>query len=305
MFDNRIALDKIAEITTEYLGNEYVPKFCCMSENTTYIVYKNLMPKYTIRISRPNYRTKSQLQSEIDWLLILNKENMPVIEPVKINNKYINKFHNYYVAVFKYIKGDMPKYNDANIMYEAGKLAALLHISPKPQKPDRPVWSVENMTGMNGLWGNWRENTLLKNEDKKIIEKKLNKIKSNIDNYKTDKYGLIHIDLRMTNLIMGKKYYAIDFDDCGYGYYIQDLASALSFMEDSDKLDELKNAWYKGYEEVSNLSHNDKNIADSFIILRRIQLLAWITSHKDSDYVKTVSDGFVERTMSLIDRIEI
>lgn len=300
MFDNRNLLNKIADTTAEYLGNEYISKFCCMSENVTYIAYKNGIPKYTIRISRPLYRTLSELQSEIDWLLLLQKTDMPVPKPAEINSCYVNKIKGHYVVVFKYIDGVMPQYNDCNVMYEAGRLAALLHKSTKPENADRPIWSVENMTGINGLWGNWRENGQLNERDKNIIENKLNKIKEKINNYKTNKYGLIHIDLRMTNIVMGDKCYAIDFDDCGYGYYIQDLASALSFVEDSDKLEELKEAWYKGYEEISSLTDEDKAIADSFIILRRIQLLAWITSHKDSDYVKTVCEGFVERTMEII-----
>ncbi len=300
MFKDRNLLNKIAENITEYIGDEYICKFCCMSENVTYIAYKNNIPEYTIKISRPLYRTQSELQSETDWLLMLNNINMPVPVPVKINSNYVNKINEHYVVVFKYIKGEMPEYNDCNIMYEAGRLAALLHKAPKPENSDRPVWSAENMTGKKGLWGDWRENEDLSENDKNIIENKLNEIKLNIHNYKTNKYGLIHFDLRMTNIVIGKKFYAIDFDDCGYGYYIQDLASALSFMEDSNKLYELKDAWYKGYEEIAPLSDEDKNMADSFIILRRIQLLAWITSHKESDYVKTLYKGFAKKTMEIL-----
>ncbi len=305
MFNDRKKLNTIASITAEYIGKDYKAKFCHMSENATYIDYKDNTPQYTIRISRKGCRTYSELNSEIEWLLLLQSEFMPVPKPIKINKQYINTIENHFVVAFKYINGKLPEYNDTSVMYQCGKLAALLHKSPKPENADRPIWSLENMTGKNGLWGDWRENKELNEKDKINIEKVLEKIKQNISSYKTDKYGLIHIDLRMTNIIIGDKYYAIDFDDCGYGYYIQDLASALSFMEDSPKINELKEAWYKGYEEILPLTLNDKEMADSFIILRRIQLLAWITSHSDSDYVKTVSSGFVSKTMKLINNINL
>jgi len=214
--------------------------------------------------------------------------------------RYVNYIDGYFVTLFEYIDGEMPEYNDINVMYECGRLAALLHNSVKPDYIDRPVWSIDNMTGENGLWGNWRLNSELTEADIILIDNIIEESKLKINDYKTNKYGLIHIDLRMTNLIKSDKFYAIDFDDCGFGYYIQDLAAALSFMETSDNIDELKSVWYKGYEEISFLTDEDKAMVDTFIFLRRIQLLAWITSHCESDYVKTVSKGFVKETMKFV-----
>lgn len=298
MFRDRNLLNQIASKTTKLIDKRYICEFLYMSENVTYIVYNGIVPLYTIRISRPSYRTFAQLKSEIDWLIMLS--GMPVPEPVKVEGSYINIIEGYYVTVFKYIIGKEPEYNNTEVMYQCGKLSALLHKSPKPKDSDRPVWSIENMTSEKGLWGDWHNNKKLSSKDIDLIEKNLYIIKTKIKNYKTNKYGLIHFDLRMTNLIESDKLYAIDFDDCGYGYYIQDLASALSFMEDSSNIDALKNAWYKGYEEIIPLDDNDKTMADSFIILRRIQLLAWITSHSESDYVKTVEKDFVKNTLKML-----
>lgn len=303
MFSDRNSIDNTAKKIISYIGREYFGEFHYMSENITYFIYKNNEPVYTMRIARPKYRTYNQLKSEIDWLLLLSKTDIPVPVPIKINSRYINLVYGYYIIVFNYIDGKMPQYNDCSTMYECGKLAAKLHKSPKPKDIERPVWSPENMCGKNGLWGDWRSNKDLSGEDKEFIEEVYINTANKIKDYKTDKYGLIHTDLRMTNLLKGHKYYAIDFDDCGYGYYIQDLAGALSFMEDSNIIEDLKNAWYTGYEEILPLSQEDKDMADSFIILRRIQLLAWITSHYDSDYVKTVSDGFAEKTIEIIKNI--
>jgi homoserine kinase len=300
MFENRIVLDKIANNVVKKINKEYEARFIHLSENATYVVYSDDKPLYTIRISRSDYRTMSQLESEIAWLNIIKNTDIPAIIPVDIMGRYVNYIDGYFVTLFEYIDGEMPEYNDINVMYECGRLAALLHNSVKPDYIDRPVWSIDNMTGENGLWGNWRLNSELTEADIILIDNIIEESKLKINDYKTNKYGLIHIDLRMTNLIKSDKFYAIDFDDCGFGYYIQDLAAALSFMETSDNIDELKSVWYKGYEEISFLTDEDKAMVDTFIFLRRIQLLAWITSHCESDYVKTVSKGFVKETMKFV-----
>ena len=41
---------------------------------------------------------------------------------------------------------------------------------------------------------------------------------------------------------------------------------------------------------------------DTFIMMRRMQLMAWIASHLDSDPVKDLSVGFTKGTMELADR---
>lgn len=153
MFENRYKLDKTAYMTARLINPMYRAEFCHLSENAVYIAYNEKQPLYTIRISRTDYRTKSNLEGEINWLCML--KNLPVTTPVKVKGKYINCINGYFVVVFKYIVGDMPDYNNCDVMYQCGKIAAMLHKSPKPHNADRPVWSVENMTGIDGLWKPW------------------------------------------------------------------------------------------------------------------------------------------------------
>lgn len=277
---------KIAEKALEKMGlTDCTPFFHQVSENTTYIIKRNNIPVYTLRISRKGYRTLSQLEAELSWLRTIKgvKYARPVSGVLDIGG--------YFCVFFEFIEGKMPEYNDKTALYNIGKIAAKLH-SFADISLDRPVWNTENMTGEKGLWGDWRENPELTDSDISAIKKALDMAKNNIESYNSRRYGLIHADLRITNIIENNSYYAIDFDDCGYGYFIQDLASALSFMEGSDNIEDLKNAWFSGYEEISHLDNKDKEIADSFILLRRIQLLAWVTSHGDSEYVRSIRQGF-------------
>lgn len=277
---------KIAEKALEKIGRtDCTPFFHQVSENTTYIIKKNNVPLYTLRISRKGYRTFSQLASELKWIETLY--GIDIAKPVS----RVLDIEGHFCIFFEYINGKMPKYNDENTLYNIGRISARLH-KFADIRLDRPVWSLENMTGPRGAWGNWRENDELTDKSRDIIEKALGIAAKLIDNYISDKYGLIHADLRITNIIENDRYFAIDFDDCGYGYFMQDMAAALSFMEGSDNIEKLKAAWIKGYETISPLNDEDKYIADAFILLRRIQLLAWVTSHTDSEYVTGIRPGF-------------
>ena len=46
----------------------------------------------------------------------------------------------------------------------------------------------------------------------------------------------------------------IDFDDAGLGWFMYDVATALSFMEDREDLVEVISAWVEGYRTVAELN---------------------------------------------------
>ena len=51
----------------------------------------------------------------------------------------------------------------------------------------------------------------------------------------------------------GRDLGVIDFDDCGFGWYMYDLAAAVSFIEHDPRVPELIDAWARGYRTVLEL----------------------------------------------------
>ena len=135
------------------------------------------------------------------------------------------------------------------------------------------------------------------NEVEKIIEKRLKRYG------KTDtNYGLIHADLRHTNILIdGDQIKDIDFDDCGFGWHLHDLAAALSLVEEKPYVPKLVNAWLDGYKKVLPFTDTDFEEIDTFIMMRRLQFTAWLASHADSDPAKEVTN-WMEGTMQLAER---
>ena len=105
---------------------------------------------------------------------------------------------------------------------------------------------------------------------------------------------ILLIDKESTRLIY--------FDDCGFGWFMYDFASAISFIEDSPMVPYFKSSWIKGYKSVRELSVEDEKEIDTFIMLRRMALLAWIGSHIEAPEPQQLSAGFAETTAKLGDK---
>lgn len=81
-----------------------------------------------------------------------------------------------------------------------------------------------------------------------------------------------------------------------------DFAAGISFMEDSPQIPDLKEAWVKGYQSVRPLSAIDVDNLDTFVMLRRMALLAWIGSHIEAQEPQALAPDFSRVTAMLAER---
>jgi Ser/Thr protein kinase RdoA (MazF antagonist) len=89
-------------------------------------------------------------------------------------------------------------------------------------------------------------------------------------------FGLIHGDLHQGNyLFHGDQVRAIDFDDCGYGYYLYDMAVTLSEVNWRKDTPALRKSFLAGYRRVRDFSPEHEQYLDTFIALRDLQLMTW------------------------------
>ena len=106
--------------------------------------------------------------------------------------------------------------------------------------------------------------------------------------------------MRLANLLVaGDGTRLIDFDDCGWGRFLYDFAAAISFIEDDPRIPDLKAAWVRGYRSVRTLSAEEEAEIDTFVMLRRMALLAWIGSHIEAPEPQELAPGFAATTARL------
>jgi Ser/Thr protein kinase RdoA (MazF antagonist) len=86
-------------------------------------------------------------------------------------------------------------------------------------------------------------------------------------------FGLIHGDLHQWNYLFHQGAAgAIDFDDCGYGHWLYDLAVTLNVLErDQPHYPALRQSLLAGYRQTRALSAEHENYLNTFMALRSLQ----------------------------------
>ena len=88
---------------------------------------------------------------------------------------------------------------------------------------------------------------------------------------------LIHGDLHQENyLFRGAEALAIDFDDCGWGSFLYDLAVTLFEIEDRPSYEQLRDALLDEYAAHRPLPAGAADRLRAFGLLRRVQMLMWV-----------------------------
>ncbi|MEA2576322.1 MAG: hypothetical protein QOH93_3620 [Chloroflexia bacterium] len=94
-------------------------------------------------------------------------------------------------------------------------------------------------------------------------------------------FGLIHADLHQYNLLFeGNTVRAIDFDDCGFGPLLYDLAVPLAMLQDRANYPSLRAGLLAGYRQVRHLSAEHEAHLDTFIALRHLQDALWVLEYR-------------------------
>jgi Ser/Thr protein kinase RdoA (MazF antagonist) len=92
----------------------------------------------------------------------------------------------------------------------------------------------------------------------------------------TDMVGLIHADLHLDNaLFLGDDVRLIDFDDCGSGYWLYDVAVALWELRHRHDYESFRTAFLDGYLRHRPLPTDDLAHLDDFIATREVAFGLW------------------------------
>jgi Ser/Thr protein kinase RdoA (MazF antagonist) len=95
----------------------------------------------------------------------------------------------------------------------------------------------------------------------------------------------------------------IDFDDCGFSWWMYDFAAAVSFIEADPRLPELADRWCAGYARAAPLVAADRAMLPTLVMLRRLLLTAWLGTRADSDTAREFGGpAYAEGTVALADR---
>jgi Ser/Thr protein kinase RdoA (MazF antagonist) len=307
------ALQRLAEqaVTHYTLPKNVTITMVNLSENATYRVEAQDGRKWALRVHREGYHSKTAIASELAWLSDLRAQGI-VITPRPIkgkNGELIQTVNGRHVVLSDWETGVEPGIEqDLLKPFEVlGEVAARMHkharMWQRPHDFERFTWDFETSLGdAKPHWGRWQDGMGIDAAANKLFARTIEKISRRLVKFGKDeqRFGLVHGDLRLANLLIDDtSVKVIDFDDCGFGWYMYDAATPVSFYEHEPQVPDLIEAWKAGYRKVLELSQEDETEIPTFIMLRRLLLVAWIGSHSETDLAKSMGVPYTEGTIGL------
>lgn len=261
-----------------------------------------------LRLHRPGYHSRAEIASELAWLKALQGvAGLRAVRPVATRDGALIVERGGRRSVgFARIDGQHPAPGEdlARWMPEIGRIAALLHDHAQqwtvPEGFTRKHWDAAACIGPEAIWGDWRKAAGLDEDGRAVLARAEADINARLSDY-PGSFGLIHGDLRLGNLLVGPEgLHILDFDDCGMGWQMFDFAASLSFIETDPRLARYAALWVGGYRSARAISEADIAILPVMVMMRRIQLTAWLTSRAGNDtWTEFGGPGFARDTVTL------
>ncbi len=289
-------------------------------ENIIYEVSSD-SKKYILRITHSSHRNREQLKGEIEWMNYLLDKDNSIIKPIPFrNNNFIEsisyKSSTFFITKFSKAPGLAPNQkNWNNILIESfGNEIGKLHSDSREYIPNdlqckRPDWDDNIFIDDEEETSDNLQNIHIKYKD---LLNKIDKLPKN-----KDSFGLIHGDIHFGNVMLDiNEITILDFDDCAYDWYLNDIAvflfySICIYSQDIDGIDFVHNFlehFLKGYRQHSEIRNEELLSLSLFLKRKEISFFLILSSLPENelyDYEKKFMNGRKEKIEADVPFIEI
>ena len=258
------------------------------------------------RVHRHGYHSDAALRSELAWMAAL--EGVGIDVPAVIPSAAGAPFERVEAAgvpeprqvdMFTWMPGTPlgtieegldPAIADVHGVFErVGRLAARLHNQteawPLPAGLVRHAWDREGLVGPDPLWGRFWEAAALGAGERRLIERARAQACDALTAYGRSpaRYGLIHADFNLDNMLLdGDRVILLDFDDCGFGWHLFDLATVWTMFLGSDQAEAMRAGVVAGYRRERALPDDALAHMPLFELARAFSYLGWVHTRADT-----------------------
>lgn len=248
--------------------------------------------RYVVRVHRAAGRTRDQVAGEVAWLDALAQETDIRVPSVRrtpsgeavVSTSIAGDDKDVPVTILERVPGQQVQTKDKNARHfeELGRLGAKLHqhaqawCPAKKREVDRPTYKADSVLngGVTGpVAAVLGPKADVVNEALSLLRDRLAETEAKLG-AAHDSFGLIHCDLSFGNVLFGEQgAVPVDFDDCGFGYYLHDFAVPLAGAYQEPRFEERYDAFLGGYRQVLPLAADLLVHLPVFLGLRSAQLI--------------------------------
>ena len=289
-----------------------------VSENATFLVSDPDNGPSVLRVHRLGYHTEREIASELAWMDALRAEagvRTPRVLPAADGRRVLTVAEHgsreRHCVRFEFLPGTEPAGDGQGELAdrhfeELGELTARMHRHARgwsrPAWFSRFHWDYAAAFGDQARWGRWQDGIGVGPAERRVLARLDEALHARLKAFGQgpERYGLVHADTRLANLLVHQgSVSVIDFDDCGFSWYLYDLGTTVSFFEHSPEVPGLVDSWLTGYRRAGRLPAGDAAEIWTFIMFRRLLLLAWIGTHQVVDVAAQLGAGYTQGTCDL------
>jgi Ser/Thr protein kinase RdoA (MazF antagonist) len=298
-----------------------------VSENATYLVEDPDQGPCILRVHRLGYHTEAEIESELAWMDALRADAgvrtprvlpdpdgqrvlaLPDIEEPPAPASGVEPGALRHCVRFEYLTGAEPADDDAAHFAELGEITARMHRHARewlrPSWFTRFSWDYDAAFGRVARWGRWQDGIGVGPAERAVLGRLDSVLAQRLARFGSgpERFGLVHADTRLANLLVdGGRVSVIDFDDSGFSWFLYDVGTSVSFFEHQPHVPDLVDSWLAGYRRVLSLPPGDEAEIWTFIMFRRLLLVAWIGSHQGADIAQQLGAGYTQASCDLAER---
>jgi Ser/Thr protein kinase RdoA (MazF antagonist)/LysM repeat protein len=275
--------------------------------------------QYVVRINAPGFHSQAEISSEMEWLSALNRDtDLKVPFPVRTTSgEWVETVtlslvgEPRHCVLFQSLPGQASEMQAAPDQFEKiGAVVARLHNHGASFIPPagftREHWDLEGLKGgmldvqASQAYAALAENELrVVAEAEKVVSAAMEKLGRD-----AQVYGLIHGDLNVKSFqVLDGQPEILDFDTCGYGYYIYDLAVVVWDLFSRDDFASLKTALLHGYRSERQLSDQEERLLMHFVAGHLMtQILTW-AGRRDDPTLAEAADHAIKREVGQLEKL--
>jgi Ser/Thr protein kinase RdoA (MazF antagonist) len=203
--------------------------------------------------------------------------------------------------------------DDVATYARVGELMARLHAHAETWTPPADFevlsWDADGLLGDDATWGRFWEADLLDADGRALLTRFRAHARIVLDELGTgpEHVGLVHGDFLPENLLLGPdgSITLLDFDDCGRGWFLFDIATALFMPSIEETYPAVRDAFVAGYRRAHPLPETDVALLPLFLALRAATYVGWMQTRSHTRFAKDmgplVAAGAVDLVATLLD----